>query len=282
MNISTEKCPVCLSQHHQTLYTLEKGQLLTCKNCNLVFYSPRATLDELEAFYNSQDYRDYYQNSLMTEKVFSQKRYQQLHQLINHYNPKLFFSSPKYLLDIGCGSGNFLSVASQNGWEVTGSELSSIAVQKANQMIENTVLTGDILSLDLPDNYYDLITIYHVIEHLIDPISTLEKIKSHLKPQGIAFIETPNIKSLGSKIRGQKWSNITPPEHISYFNPNSLSYCLKKAGFNSVYVFTNSPQSVESVKQWSAIAKQLIKIIYKIAPSFGLGATLQAIAIKDG
>ena len=96
------------------------------------------------------------------------------------------------------------------------------------------------------------------------------------------FIETPNIKSLGSKIRGQKWSNITPPEHISYFNPNSLSYCLKKAGFNSVYVFTNSPQSVESVKQWSAIAKQLIKIIYKIAPSFGLGATLQAIAIKDG
>ena len=96
------------------------------------------------------------------------------------------------------------------------------------------------------------------------------------------FIETPNIKSLGSKIRGQKWSNIIPPENISYINPNSLSYTLKKAGFNFSYVINNSFQTVESVKQWSAILKQVVKIIYKIAPSFGLGAILQAIAIKEG
>jgi 2-polyprenyl-3-methyl-5-hydroxy-6-metoxy-1,4-benzoquinol methylase len=155
-----------------TFIYFKKGQLLTCKNCNLVFYSPRAKSEELEEFYNSQDYRDYYQNSLMTGQDFSQKRYQQLHRLINNYNPKLFSGSPKHLLDIGCGSENFLSVANQNGWEVTGSESSSIAVQKANQMIGNKVLTGDILSLDLPENFYDLITIYHVIEHLIDFIST--------------------------------------------------------------------------------------------------------------
>lgn len=281
MNISTEKCPVCLSQQHQPLYKLEKGQLLTCQNCHLVFYTPRPTPEELEQFYNSQAYRDYYQNSAMTGEDFAQKRYQQLYQLINHYTPKFLANSPKKILDIGCGSGNLLSIASQNGWEITGTELSPSAVQKANQILENKVLKGDILSLDLPKNHYDLITIYHVIEHLIDPIPTLENIKSLLKPQGIAFIETPNIGSLGSKIRGQKWSHITPPEHITYFNPDSLSYSLKKAGFNSFYVFTNSPQTVESVKQWSAPLKHLVKIIYSIAPAFGLGAMLQAIAIKD-
>ena len=278
----TEKCPVCQGISSQILYELNQSQtrLLVCNNCQTIFYTPRPTPQELANFYNSSEYRHCYENSTMTGLDFAKARYQELIKIINSYHPSVLSIKNKKLLDVGCGVGDLLTIASKDNWDVTGTEISPEATMEANRKLDNKVLTGDLLSLDLPNNSYDLITIYHVIEHLISPTSILEKIYQLLKPGGVAFVETPNIASLGARIKKEKWSNIKPPEHITYFKPNSLKYVLSTVGFEQYNVFTNAPHIVESTENWNPALKFVANLVYKMVPYVGMGATLQAIAIK--
>lgn len=280
MNLPKESCPVCNEVYIKPFCRVKNGKLVQCQCCQLIFFTPRPSLEELADFYNTATYREGYESSTMAGRAFAKARYKQLQNAIAHHAPLLLTKPDKCLLDVGCGVGDLLSVATQVGWEITGTELSSIAVAKANKLIGNRVLMGDILSLNMPENTYDLITIYHVIEHLLDPVKTLEKIYYLLKPTGIAFIETPNIGSFGSKIRGEKWSQIKPPEHINYFQMSSLKYALKQAGFQQFSVFTNAPIAIESLSDLPQVFKITAGMIYRIAPLFNLGAVLQAVALK--
>jgi 2-polyprenyl-3-methyl-5-hydroxy-6-metoxy-1,4-benzoquinol methylase len=278
--MSDIQCPICNNTNHKLLYELEKGQLIKCKNCDVVFYTPQPSPEELIAFYNSLDYREYYLNSAMTEQLLNKFRYKQLIEFVKKYAPHILEKKEKFYLDIGCGEGDLLKIAQEDNWNITGTEIALTNDKKESNLLNNSIIIGDILSLNLPENYYDLITIYHVIEHLIDPIATLQKIRTLLKPDGIAFIETPNIGSIGAKLRGKKWSHIIPPEHIIYFDNNSLKYALKTAEFSKYFIFTNAPYSIESVINWIQPFKLIVNLIYKTVPVLGLGASLQAVVFK--
>lgn len=278
---NTDICPICHNLKNSKLYNLDRGELVSCDHCQTIFYTPRPTLQELADYYNTSDYRQCYEDSAMTGQNFAQNRYKQLIEILNSYAPDVLSLENKKLLDVGCGVGDLLAIASNHGWDVTGTEISPEASMEANQKLNNRVLTGDLLNLDIAENSFDLITIYHVIKHLIEPVSILEKIHKLLKPGGVAFIETPNIASLGAKIKGKNWSHIIPPEHITYFKPSSLKYTLKKAGFEEFKVITNSPYIVESVQNWQPVLRGIANTIYQIAPVLGMGAALQGIATKN-
>jgi 2-polyprenyl-3-methyl-5-hydroxy-6-metoxy-1,4-benzoquinol methylase len=218
----------------------------------------------------------------MADLAFAQARYQHLHQMITRYAPAVFNKENRHLLDVGCGRGDLLRVAQAVGWEITGIELSPLAVQQANALLGNShVKEGDLQSLVLPQGTYSVVTSYHVIEHLLDPVANLVALRQLLQPGGIAFIETPNIDSLGARVRGKRWSHIIPPEHINYFNPDSLSYALKQSGFERYQVFTSTPPLIESIQDWPPILKAIATQVYNLAPQFNLGAALQAIAFQD-
>lgn len=205
-----------------------------------------------------------------------------MHHVISQYHPSLLTLSPKHLLDIGCGRGDLLYIATHSGWEVSGIEISPLAVQQANQLLkEDRVQVGDLETLALAGNSYTLISSYHVIEHLLEPVSHLSKIRQLLQPGGIVFIETPNFASLGAKIRGKQWSHIIPPEHINYFTPDSLRYTLNQAGFQKYIVFTSAPPIIESIEKWHPMIKAIATQTYRMAPLFNLGAALQAVAFKE-
>ena len=281
INLDMYDCPVCQENKHKILYTLEEGKLLTCQNCQLVFYVPRPTPKQLTDFYDQQSYRQDYEQSIMSSQDFVENRYRELKKIITKYQPCLLKKSNKTFLDIGCGIGDLLYLAMNDGWQITGTEISAKASDRANQTLGDHILVGDILSLDLQENSFDVITIYHVIEHLIDPIPTLEKIKKLLKPEGIAFIETPNTGSLGARIRGKKWSHIIPPEHITYFDIYSLKYALKTAEITKFKVFSNAPYIIKSVENWIQPLPLIINFIYQVVPIVGLGAALQAVIFKN-
>ncbi|NUN65849.1 class I SAM-dependent methyltransferase [Pseudanabaena biceps] len=274
------ECPVCKKTQHKNLYSLDKGRLIKCQNCHLAFYIPRPTAEELSDFYNQQSYRNDYEQSVMSSHDFTENRYLELKKIIATYQPNLLKQSNKTFLDIGCGLGDLLSLAIADGWQVTGTEISPIATEQSDINIRDRILIGDILSLDFPESSFDLITIYHVIEHLIDPMHTLIKMRKLLKPDGVLFVETPNMGSLGAKIKGKEWSHIIPPEHITYFDLSSLDYAIRHSGFNNCNVFTSSPQVIKSIENWSNPYKSIAEFIYKLMPILGLGATLQSIAIK--
>lgn len=275
-----QTCPVCQQTNHKIQHYFEQGKLLNCQNCHLVFFVPRPTSEELADFYDRLSYRQDYERSTMSGKDFANNRYRELKKLIAKYNPDLLNRPERKFLDIGCGLGDLIGLAMTDGWQVVGTEISSKAAIQANQVLEGKVLVGDILSLDIPENSFDLITIYHVIEHLIDPIPTLKKIRKILKHDGIIFIETPNIGSLGARIQGKQWSHIIPPEHITYFDINSLKYTLKTVQFTKFEVFSNAPYTIEKVAKWIQPLPIIIKLIYQVAPIVGLGAALQAVVFK--
>ena len=281
MDLTMYVCPVCKCTQHKHLYTIDQGKLLTCQNCQLVFYVPRPTHEELADFYNQQSYRQGYAQSVMSSQDFVANRYQELKKIVSKYQPNLFNRSNKTFLDVGCGLGDLLQLAIADQWQVNGTEISPEAALQAQENIRNQILVGDILTLNLPENHFDLITIYHVIEHLIDPLPVLKNLQKLLKPEGILFIETPNLDSLGAKIRGKNWSNIIPPEHINYYSPKSLANSLTIAGFDNSKVFTNAPYKIESVSNWSKSLQMVARSIYKITPIFGMGAALQAVVFSS-
>lgn len=251
-----------------------------CRDCHTIFFTPMPTREEIAFFYNHDYHKDFSQSS-MAGAVFAQNRYQQLQELLETHLPSIIEKPDRSLLDVGCGTGDFLKAAQQAGWNVEGTELACEAVERAALQVGGCVIQGDITTLDLPSAPYSLITSYHVIEHFLDPVQQLERCYQLLSPEGALFLETPNIDSLGARVRGAKWSHIIPPEHLIYFSPASLETAIRKAGFSKVVILTSTPQVIESVQHWPAPLKHVAQTIYDIAPKLNMGAALQAIAFKD-
>lgn len=137
------------------------------------------------------------------------------------------------LLDVGCGNGGFLVLAKQAGWHVEGIDFDATAVETAKARGLDVRFGGSEL-LNEKKEYYDVITLCHVIEHIHNPEILLRNLYASLKPDGLLWLDTPNLKSVGARRFGSSWRDLDPPRHLVLFNPGSLEKCLKKAGFSSL------------------------------------------------
>jgi 2-polyprenyl-3-methyl-5-hydroxy-6-metoxy-1,4-benzoquinol methylase len=139
------------------------------------------------------------------------------------------------ILDIGCGQGGFLNTMKKNGWETYGVELSKEACEFARQNygLEN-IKNEDLLSIDFPDNYFDVVTLWHVLEHLREPLYTLKKIYKILKKDGILIIESPNFQSIQSRVFKEKWFNLDLPRHLFQFSPATSIHYFNKTNFKII------------------------------------------------
>lgn len=131
------------------------------------------------------------------------------------------------ILDIGCGSGGFLLDMRKEGWDVYGCDFSPYICDVAKNVsgLKN-IYNGDVLSLNLPENYFDVITLWHVLEHLTKPLESLRKISKLLKNDGILIIESPDFSSIQSKFFKSKWFVLDLPRHIYQFSPKTVEKLL--------------------------------------------------------
>lgn len=137
------------------------------------------------------------------------------------------------LLDIGCGNGVFIHRMSLSGWHVIGIDPDSNALKAANTL-GVTVLEGGVEIFGDKTELFDAITLSHSIEHVHDPVSLIRACYRLLKPNGIIWIDTPNINSLGHAFFKHNWRGLEPPRHLVLFNFNSLEKVLKDEGFSKV------------------------------------------------
>jgi len=146
-----------------------------------------------------------------------------------HYHLPVPFGSRR-LLDVGCGSGEFLLRARASGWEVFGAEIDPVAATIGNQRGLD-IFTGDLASL--PDSYgcFDVITMNHVIEHVHDARSLTSSAYRRLRPGGLAYVETPNFNARSRQYFGRDWVGLDPPRHLIIFTETQLRRILMDAGF---------------------------------------------------
>ena len=234
-------CNLCGSDHYTVVYdTLVKEQednysdsykitdhsvhlavrIVKCCKCGLIYTNPRP--DQTKILTNYSD---------MVDDFYVQEeagRRQSANSILTYFKK---INKTGRILDVGCATGFLLDEARKGGWEVYGVELSSWAVDYAKNKLQlPNIIQGSLTQADYPANFFDVVVLKDVIEHLTDPKDILEQIRRILKPAGIICCNTPDIDSLVSKILGAKWWGIKQ-SHLFYFNKHSLSALFKATGF---------------------------------------------------
>lgn len=226
-------CPCCGGETWNNLFTMtdhsitqESFNLITCTSCGLVATSPRPADNKLGDYYKSEKYISHSGTSqglvnqlyLRARKIALNWKYQ----IINELHP-----SGK-LLDFGCGTGEFMHHMKTKGWQVTGMEPSDDARAKAESLSQTQIFKTE----ESISGKYDVITLWHVLEHLPEPNRTMEKLKAVLNDSGTLLIAVPNHWSFDGQHYGPHWAGYDVPRHLWHFNQKAMVLFLQKHGLH--------------------------------------------------
>jgi ubiquinone/menaquinone biosynthesis C-methylase UbiE len=159
------------------------------------------------------------------------------------------------LLDVGCGEGFFLFNATEAGYITKGVELSRNSAEYARSEFGLDVETGLLEEAHFPENYFDVVTLWQVLEHLSQPLIVLEEAYRVLKPGGVLVVSTPDIGGVPAKILQRKWWNIRRI-HVNQFTTGSLVNILGNAGFRNLSSVDYN-ESISLLMLFIPILKQL-------------------------
>ncbi len=213
-----------------------------CTVCGLVWVSPQLT-DAAVA----QIYETTFGGKIQThQKPMNFNAYQPVLRRLHPYR-----TSQNHLLDVGCFTGNFLLAAREAGWQVEGTEISEPAIDYARSSHQLKIHAGDLTELNLPDDYYDTVTLFDVIEHVKDPQATIAEIYRILRPGGILYMDTPHFRSVPRWILGKDW-NVFFPWHRTYFSVANMKLLLEMCQFKVKHIEAIGVLPMHRFNAWQA------------------------------
>ncbi len=187
---------------------------------------PQPSSDTLPDYYKSDDYISHTDSKRnLFENVYHLVRNVSLKQKLKLINS--FSSTEKTLLDVGCGTGDFLLTAKKNNWTVSGIEPNKEARETANIKTDNSVFNSAQLLKFEPESF-DVITLWHVLEHLPNLEEHIQIFKKLLKPVGTLIIAVPNHKSYDANYYKEFWAAYDVPRHLWHFDKTSISKLVSK------------------------------------------------------
>lgn len=205
-----------------------KTTFVLCTNCGLIFQNPRVNQSEINEYYPPE--YDSYQVQDMDSRDMSSR--------INQYGLSkrsriiTDLVESGRLLDVGCASGNFLrTMQKAPGWDLYGVEISEHAASIARDKYHLNVFNGELIEAKYPENYFDVVTLWDVLEHVIDPKSLLLEVRRILRNSGYMIIRIPNGGSWDARLFGKYWSGLDAPRHYYVFNKNTITQLLGLSGF---------------------------------------------------
>jgi 2-polyprenyl-3-methyl-5-hydroxy-6-metoxy-1,4-benzoquinol methylase len=155
------------------------------------------------------------------------------------------------LLDVGCATGKFLRLMTTVGWQVAGIEIDSAAAAKARSVTPD-VFEGDPVDAPFQPESFDVITSFHVVEHLPQPRAALRRMLEWLTPGGLMIVEVPNFAGTGGVLFGRYWSGLDFPRHLVHFTPATMTAMVERAGGHIVEVRhrTKPRWLIRSLRHW--------------------------------
>lgn len=266
------KCPLCKSGHFLNSEQIkdfavsqETFIICNCTKCGLKFTNPRPTEEAIAPYYDFPEYFSHEDKAKnLTQFVYQRVRKFAISQKVKHLN-NLKPTKGKFL-DYGCGTGELLSKAKESGWKVKGIEPNEKARKLANSKLDGKVYE----SIDelAKGTSFDIITLYHVLEHVHSLRKTVKKLINHLKSDGYIIIAVPNPESHDANKYKDHWAGWDVPRHLYHFNHQSIESFSElfdlqlvnemPMSFDSYYVsllsegYTNPNQSIVK-KYWKAM-----------------------------
>jgi 2-polyprenyl-3-methyl-5-hydroxy-6-metoxy-1,4-benzoquinol methylase len=262
--------------------TGKKYEVAKCQKCAFVFTLPRPSVEELIAHYDA----DYFTNS---NKETGYGDYYRVGEMNMRAMWPVFKSyvglgaaEGRAILDVGCASGAFLSKAQSEGWKAKGVELSEDAVKRARVEYHLEVYQDDIFCDKLETASFNVLTMWHSLEHTLKPLAELQRAHDLLVPSGLCFIELPNWNSLGRIAKGTKWNQLVPPAHLNFFTKESITFALKKVGFEDIKCSTHHIAGFTRLKsKVPGVAKASLSGIEAWVEHRGNGGYLRAVGRKS-
>jgi len=221
-NIDDYKCLLCGGNQGESILTWKEGyQLISCYNCSSVTANIDFSLEEeyVSELYNEAQFEIVKKSMLSTyqyrKKTFGKERYEYCIKRLELDEEKIS------VLDIGCGVGYFLSVLKEKNIHSMGLEVDPYQVNFCKNNGLN-VTDSDINNFD--DKQFDLIVMFDVLEHLVNPIEFFQSLNSKLKNGGRIVAYTPFIHSFGFELMNEKHNLLYPFQHVCFYNEESLDY----------------------------------------------------------
>ncbi len=236
------KCIACGDERLIKRLKSFEGSLAKCMECGLIFRNPKPSYETIKKYYKED-----HSNIFFEEKTEINRKGIFRHFLATSLKDK----GEGRLLDVGSGYGIFLSLAKDLGWEVYGLELSEDACQFARKNFGLNVFCGDLKEASFPKDHFDVVTLWNVLDHTINPLEQLLEIKRILKDNGLLFIRLPNFLFQGKfRCIGDAFDKLffgrtdlsrkISVSHLYAFTSSSITNLLERAGF-STFRLKNAP-----------------------------------------
>lgn len=208
--------------------TKELFDLVHQPDIDLVITHPQPAIIDLPRYYDSPDYISHTDG----KRSLFEKLYQIIKNIALQNKLKLAnkYAIKGQVLDIGAGTGDFLVILKNNGWSITGVEPNSkaknIAILKGVNFASATEM--------LPNNSFDLITMLHVLEHVVDVEKQIAELKRLLKPNGTILVAVPNFNSFDANYYGGYWAAFDVPRHLWHFSKTAINALFKVQNFEVI------------------------------------------------
>jgi len=230
-----QKCPLCdkvnlieyiqCKDHllSQNIFTIQK-----CQSCGFLFTNPRPDINEIKSYYKS----DQYISHSNTRKGLINKIYH-LVRSRNHvvkYELIRQYKNAGKILDVGCATGEFLAFMQKKGWDSQGVEPDPNARQYAQKQYNLKIIPEEKF-INIPDGMFDVVTLWHVLEHVHDLDQRMKELYRVLKNDGLLIIAVPNSKSFDAGFFGTFWAGYDLPRHLYHFNKELIDLLCDKHHF---------------------------------------------------
>jgi 2-polyprenyl-3-methyl-5-hydroxy-6-metoxy-1,4-benzoquinol methylase len=230
-----KSCPACGEKKMTRVlqakdYTVSKNtfDIVRCASCNLLFTNPRPEAEQAGYFYKSENYISHSN----TQKGLVNKLYHAVRNITLKQKTHLIQGcqqGSKNLLDVGCGNGHFLHACQQNGWNTYGMELDPDTAARAAALTQQSIYPN--LEAIPNDITFELISLWHVLEHVYELDAYFKFFKNRVAPNGKLLLALPNSNSYDAAYFKEFWAAYDVPRHIYHFNPETIQSVAKKHGF---------------------------------------------------
>lgn len=225
------RCPVCGHPLFKKKYSINHYTLVQCCACQVIFVREKLSQQDLDQYYFKEvDGAEGKKDCVYLDEENIENLsyyYRRLKALI------LKRIQTGKILDIGCNAGYFLDV--MEGFECYGVERSPDYAKVAKSKYGERVFEGTFEDYQVPDGFFDCISMQDVFDHMLDPMAVLEKCRRLLKPDGILVVKVHDLSCLYARMTGKNFYALIPPAHLFFYNRPSLKTALQKASFEIIF-----------------------------------------------